>query len=83
MHFYSEHFFVCKWISGEFGSGEGEEFQPDRNRGVYKPVLIKIADIPSLPLMPPEIATNLVADYELFGENLRDDVIIVNKSEDL
>ena len=65
-----EHFYVCEWISGEFGSGRGEEFQAGRNRGIYKPVYVDIADIPNLPLMPPEIASAFYEDYVKFGKDM-------------
>ena len=45
-----EHFFLCKQISGKFGTGKGEEFQENRNRGIYRPCLIEISEIPPLPL---------------------------------
>ncbi len=69
-----EHFYICKWISGEFASGKGEEYEENRDRGIYKPTQIKISDIPNLPLMPPEIAAALVQDYAKCGEALRDEV---------
>ncbi len=69
-----EHFYVCEYVSGEFGSGQGEEFQPDRNRGVYIPSLLEIENIPNLPLMPPEVAKAFVEDFKLRGKDLRDDV---------
>lgn len=69
-----EHFYVCKHISGEFGSGEGEEYQENRNNGVYRPTLIDICDIPGLPLMPPEVALQFYKDYKNNGVELRDDV---------
>ena len=69
-----EHFYVAEWISGEFGSGQGEEFQENRNNGLYIPKLIKIADIPNLPLMPPEVAMAFYNDYIQNGKDIRDDV---------
>ena len=72
-----EHFYVAKHISGEFGSGTGEEFQADRNRGVYIPTLLNIKDIPATPLMPPEIAEAFYLDYAKNGEIVRDDVLII------
>lgn len=73
-----EHFYICKHISGKFGSGEGEEFQEGRNRGVYIPKMIDIKNIPNLPLMPPEIAESFYTDYITNGENIRDDVLYIN-----
>ncbi len=69
-----EHFYICKWISGEFGSGEGEEFEKNNPKGVYKPMFIEIEQIPNLPLMPPEVASEFVADYKAYGEQLCDNV---------
>lgn len=66
-----EYFYVCKWLSGKLGDGAGEEYEADRNRGVYIQTSIKVADIPNLPLMPPEVATRLVEDYKKNGEVLR------------
>lgn len=59
-----QYFYLCEWLSGELGSGEGEEFQSDRNRGIYMPVMMPIAKIPNLPLMPPEIAEALFEDLK-------------------
>ncbi len=63
-----EYYYLCRWVSGEFGSGTGEEFQPDRNRGIYRPTLIKVSDIPNLTLYPEEVAKTLTADFLKFGD---------------
>lgn len=67
-----EHYYICEHISGELGSGTGEEFQIDRNKGIYIPTAIALAKIPELPLMPPEIASTLVADFKKNGKSLTD-----------
>lgn len=72
-----EHFYLCKWISGEFGSGEGEEYQGDVSRGVYKPTLIDVKEIPNLPLMPPEVAKAFVEDFNAYGHDLANEVKVV------
>ncbi len=69
-----EHFYLAKWLSGEFGSGKGEEFQENQNNGIYIPKLIEISDIPKLPLMPPEVASTFYDDYIRNGKDLRNDV---------
>ncbi len=69
-----EHFYLTKWLSGEFGSGKGEEFQENQNSGIYIPKLIEISDIPKLPLMPPEVASTFYDDYIRNGKDLRNDV---------
>ena len=73
-----EHFYIAKHVSGEFGSGEGEEYQADRNRGVYIPKLLPIKDIPNTPLMPPEIAQAFFEDYCKNGKNVRDNFLTIN-----
>ena len=72
-----EHFYICEWISGEVGDGAGEEYQADRNKGVYVQSLIDISDIPNLPLMPPEVADAFYADYTANGETVREDVLSI------
>ena len=70
-----EYFYLCDWISGEFGTGVGEEFDVNSNKeGVYIPKLIKIRDIPNIPLMPPEVASCFYEDYSKKGLELREDV---------
>ena len=72
-----EHFYICEWISGEVGDGSGEEYQSDRNNGVYIQSLIDIDELPNLPLMPPEVAEAFYNDYKQNGESLRDDVLSI------
>jgi len=69
-----EHFYIADWLSGEFGSGNGEEYQENRNNGIYIPKFIEISEIPNLPLMPPEVASAFYIDYMKNGKNLREDV---------
>ena len=69
-----EYFYLAKWIGGEFGTGEGEEFEENQTNGVYIPKWIEISSIPNLPLMPPDIATAFYEDYQKNGESLRNNV---------
>ena len=68
------HYYLCEWVGGEFGTGQGEEFDKNNNNGVYKPTMINISDIPNLPLKPPEIASLFYEDYMKNGKELRSDV---------
>ena len=68
-----EHFYTAEWISGEFGSGKGEEFDKKQANGVYKPLMIDIADIPNLSLMPPEVAIAFYEDYMKYGNKVTND----------
>ena len=70
-----EYFYLCDWISGEFGTGVGEEFDVNSNKeGVYIPKLIEISDIPNLPLMPKEVASSFYEDYINNGKKIRDNI---------
>ena len=68
-----QHFFMCKWESGELGSGKGEEFQGN-NKGIYIPVLANIDDLNKLPVMPPEITSQLINDVKKYGVNLNEKI---------
>lgn len=70
-----QNFYLCDWLEGELGSGEGEEFQEDRNRGVYIPSLIYVDKIQDLPLMPPVVAKQLIADVKKYSYELSPEVV--------
>lgn len=69
-----EHFYICDWVDGDFGTGKGEEYSENNNNGVYRPCMIEISQIPELPLMPPEIANEFYEDFIKNGKELRNDV---------
>lgn len=62
-----EYFFLCEYISGEFGTGEGPEFNNDPkyiDSGKFLPEIIKREEIKNLLLLPLEIKEKLVNDLE-------------------
>lgn len=62
-----EYFYLCKYISGELGTGDGPEFNNDPDYvldGQYIPETIKREDIEKLNLMPPEIAEEFRRDLK-------------------
>lgn len=62
-----EYFFLCEYVSGKFGTGEGPEFSNNPkyvDSGKYFPEIIKVEDIKNIPLLPPEIKEKLVRDIE-------------------
>ena len=65
-----QHFFLVKWIGGEMGSGVGEEFQPETNRGIYVPTLMPVNKMEQLPLMPPEVVRAMAQDIKEYGYDL-------------
>ena len=69
-----QHFLTCKWLTGELGSGEGEEFQGDNGKGKYEPMLVENERLSQIPLMPPEVTAMLVTDLKNYGKELRNEV---------
>ena len=62
-----EYFFLCEYIDGEFGTGDGPEFNNDPKyieSGEYLPEIIKKDDIENLLLFPPEIKEKFVEDLK-------------------
>lgn len=53
-----EYFFKCKYIGGEFGTGDGPEFSNDpkyKDRGEFIPLIVKKEEIDGLNILPKEI----------------------------
>ena len=62
-----EYFYLCKYIGGEFGTGEGPEFSHDpkyADSGEYLPEIIKREDIEKIFLLPGEIKDKFVDDIK-------------------
>lgn len=62
-----EYFFLCKYIGGEFGTGDGPEFSRDPRyayRGKYIPEIIQREDIEKIQLLPREVKDKLVKDIK-------------------
>lgn len=53
-----EYFYLCEYLGGEFGTGEGPEFNnaPEyKDRGEYIPVIVKKEEVENINILPPEI----------------------------
>ena len=62
-----EYFFLCKYVGGEFGTGDGPEYNNDPkyiDSGEYLPEIIKESEIKNLLLLPTEIKEKFVEDLE-------------------
>ena len=62
-----EYFFLCKYKSGEFGTGNGPEFSNNpkySTRGKYIPEIIKREDVEKIVLLPYEIRDKFVNDIK-------------------
>lgn len=54
-----QYYFLANYISGEFGTGNGEEFlHTNLDRGTYTPVLLKKGHLKSYDIRPLEILYN-------------------------
>lgn len=63
-----EIFYLCEYVSGKFGTGNGPEFSNDPkyiDSGKYLPEIIKKDEIKNLLLLPTEIKEKFVEDLEL------------------
>ena len=59
------HFMLSKYVSGDFGSGNGEEYQEHfEEKGFYIPGKHNLETIKNLKLYPTEIKDILLQDYE-------------------
>ena len=62
-----EYFFLCEYIDGEFGTGNGEEFSNNpayKDFGKYIPEIVKSENIADLILLPLEIKEKFVQDLQ-------------------
>ena len=62
-----EYFFLCEYVDGEFGTGDGEEFSNNpayKDSGEYIPEIVKREDISDLVLLPLEIKEKFVQDLQ-------------------
>ena len=53
-----EYFYLCKYISGKFGTGDGPEFTESeeyKESGIYTPKIVKKEEIKNINLLPKEI----------------------------
>lgn len=62
-----EIFYLCEYVSGEFGTGKGPEFSNDPkyvDSGKYLPEIVKREDIENILLLPTEIKDKFVEDLK-------------------
>ena len=62
-----EYVFLCKYLGGEFGTGNGPEFSNDpkyADRGQYVPEIVSREDVKNINLLPPNIKEKFVNDLE-------------------
>lgn len=65
---YEEHLFLCKYISGDFGTGTGPEFSGDPkyiDRGEYLPEIITKEQFKNLRVLPEEFKKKIIEKFGL------------------
>lgn len=63
-----EYLFLCKYVSGNLGTGTGPEFSGDPkyvDRGLYIPTIVPKEEIKNIRLLPEEFKENLIKDFNL------------------
>lgn len=78
-----QHFFLCKWVDGIFGTGEGEEFSKPAEKGYYEPRLVNVEHLKELHILPKKIGKQLRKDFQKYGANLDDKVKILSEEKPL
>lgn len=75
-----QNFFLCDWLSGEIGTGDEEEYDPNRATGLQVPMLVKIEDMKNLNIISPGILKEFLIDYNKYGKIMSDKLkVIVEK----
>ena len=62
-----EYFFLCKYVGGKFGTGDGPEYNNDPkyiDSGKFIPEIINKEEVKTLLLLPTEIRDKFVEDIE-------------------
>lgn len=60
-----EYFFLCEYLAGKLGTGEGPEFNNDpkyANRGKFTPEIVKKENLTKINLLPEEIKNKFIED---------------------
>ena len=60
-----QFFFLVEQMSGEFGSGAGEEYSSERDpsRGSYKPIWMPFVEVPTKNVLPRSIAELVIQSH--------------------
>ena len=63
-----EYLFLCKYVSGNLGTGTGPEFSGDTkyaDRGLYIPTIVPKEDVKNIRLLPEEFKDQMLKDFNL------------------
>ena len=62
-----EYFYLCEYVGGDFGTGDGPEFDKNaeyEHRGEYTPVLVLKEEVEELLILPPQAKEVFVNDIK-------------------
>ena len=63
-----QHYMLSLYVSGDFGSGNGEEFYKGEENGFYIPAKHNLQSVQKISLRPHEIKDLLIENFELFKQ---------------
>ena len=69
-----QNFYLCNWESGEFGTGDGEEYNEENKSELYEPIFVKISEIKDLNIISPEIKNQFLIDYKIFKNQMDNNI---------
>lgn len=75
-----QHFFLCEWINGEIGTGDSNEYDPNRKGGLQKPCMIDLENLDKLNIVSSQIIEQLLKDLKKFGKLLDNSVKVIIES---
>jgi 8-oxo-dGTP diphosphatase len=60
-HDHPQFYYLVEAVSGDFGTGAGEELQHAHpKKGTYQPLWVRVQDLPDLPVLPHRFAEMIV-----------------------
>ncbi len=74
-----QNIFLCKWLDGTLGTGDEEEYDPNRKTGLQKPMLINIEEVENLNLVSPFIKQELINDLNKHGKEMGNDIKLIKE----
>ena len=70
-------YFLVRWVSGEFGTGTGEEYgEPDEFNGTYNPVWMPITEVLTRNVVPYQLAELVVKAH---ADGWEKDTVIIHE----
>ena len=67
-----QHYILCEYLSGKFGTGEGPEYNSEeyKDRGLYIPEIVKYEELSEKNIVPIEIKELIIEDTKKTDKKL-------------